>query len=148
MIMKNTIFAIIIAILAVGGGWYYYNFTQYAPKTYVKSVNEITKTETGSATTTPTNVAVNTVTGETTKIIPLYALTDISSHNNTDSCYSAISGSVYDLTMFVNIHPGGKSAILSICGKDGTDAFMNQHRGGSKFMKILTRYKIGNLIVK
>jgi len=120
-------------ILILGSGWYYFNFRQYAPTTYV------TDTANGSITT-------NSITGATSTTTPTYTLADISSHNNASSCYSIVSNSVYDLTMWVNIHPGGKGAILSLCGHDGTDAFMNKHKGGDKFMKILARYKIGNLV--
>lgn len=143
--MKNTILAITLTVIVIGGGWFYYNFTQYAPKTYVKDTEVATKNENGSSTTTTVSATVNTTTGDTTKIIQSYSLTDISTHGDASSCYTAISDSVYDLTMWVNIHPGGKGAILSICGKDGTDAFINKHKGGEKFMKILARYKIGNL---
>lgn len=142
--MKKTIFAIILIILAILGGWYYYNFIKYAPKTYVKDSQVVTQTENGSNTTN-VSTTVNTATGETTKVTPTYKLADISSHNNASSCYSIVSGSVYDLTMWVNLHPGGKSAILSMCGNDGTDAFMNEHNGKAKFMKILARYKIGTI---
>lgn len=143
--MKNTIFAIILIALAGLGGWYYYNFIKYAPKIYVEDSQVVSQTENGSETKS-VSTTVNTVTNETTKVTPTYTLADISLHNNVSSCYSTISSSVYDLTMWVNLHPGGKGAILSMCGNDGTDAFMNEHRGGSKFMKILARYKIGNLI--
>ena len=70
-------------------------------------------------------------------------MVDISSHNNATSCYVAINDSVYDLTAWVNLHPGGTSKILSICGTDGTEKFMNKHKGAQKYMDILPRFKIG-----
>ena len=134
--MKTTftwIGGALVVFLLFGVGWYYYNFTQYAPTTYV------TDTPTGSTTT-------DTKTGTTSTTTPTYTMADVSTHNSISSCYSVVSGSVYDLTMWINLHPGGKGAILSMCGTDGTSAFMNQHRGKSKFMTILARYKIGTLI--
>ena len=119
-----------IAILL--GGWYYFNFQKYAPTTYV------TDTPTGQVTT-------NTTTGTTSTATPTYTLSDITSHKNATSCYSIINTSVYDLTTWVNMHPGGKGAILSICGTNGTDAFMKKHKGGEKFMTILARFKIGEV---
>ncbi|MCX6757126.1 MAG: cytochrome b5-like heme/steroid binding domain-containing protein [Candidatus Nomurabacteria bacterium] len=142
--MKNTIFAIMLTVLVIGGGWFYYNFTQYAPKTYVKDI-EVTNSD-DTANKNIISTTINTETGTTSTTTPLFTLTSIASHKDASSCYSVISKSVYDLTMWVNIHPGGKGAILSICGRDGTEAFMNQHKGGDKFMKILSRYKIGNLM--
>jgi cytochrome b involved in lipid metabolism len=75
----------------------------------------------------------------------MFTTADVSTHTTAVSCYSVIQGSVYDLTMWVNAHPGGKGAILSLCGIDGTEKFMNQHHGGKKFMDILSRFKIGTL---
>ena len=133
--MKKTtlsIIGVLVVIAALAVGWYFYNFNKYAPTTYV------TDTTTGSTTT-------NTLTGTTSTTTPIYTLASVSAHNNATSCYSVISGSVYDLTMWVNMHPGGKQAILSICGIDGTTVFMNKHHGAAKQMMILARFKIGNL---
>lgn len=133
MYMKKIIIAIVLGALllgAAGGIWYYMNFTKYAPTTYV------TDTKDGPITT-------DTATGETSTTTPIYTQTEIASHKDAASCYTIISGSVYDLTMWVNLHPGGKGAILSLCGIDGTERFMNKHKGGEKYMGILARYKIG-----
>lgn len=75
-----------------------------------------------------------------------YTLTDVSSHNSASSCWSAINGKVYDLTAWVNSHPGGKPAILMICGKDGSPLFNTQHGGASRPQSILSDYFIGLLI--
>lgn len=123
----------VIVLLGLAGlGWYYFNFKKYAPETYVAG------TKSGE-------VMVDTNTGETTAEIKSFTFTDIAAHKDASSCYSAISGNVYDLTAFVNMHPGGKDKILSICGTDGTEKFMNKHKGGNKFMAILARFKIGTV---
>ena len=133
--MKKIIFSMFgffAFIIVVSAGWYYINFQKYAPKTYVKDTNS-------------GPVTVDTKTDTTSTNTPTYTMSDISSHKDTTSCYSAINNSVYDLTAWINMHPGGKGAILSICGIDGTEKFMNQHNGRQKFMTILARYKIGAL---
>ncbi len=118
---------VVTALLLVGASfWGYHTFAKYSPNEYVS----------GTGTT-------NATTGETSGEIKSFTVVDISSHNNAESCYSIIDGSVYDLTAWVNLHPGGKGKILSMCGIDGTEMFMNQHHGGKKFMTILARFKIG-----
>lgn len=133
--MKKIII-IVVSIVLLGAltafGWYYLNMQKYAPESYV------TQTESGE-------VTVNTNTGERTPEIKQFTLADIATHKDASSCYSAISKDVYDLTAFVNMHPGGKDKILSICGTDGTQTFMNKHKGGEKYMKTLSRFKIGVL---
>lgn len=74
-----------------------------------------------------------------------YAMTDVQKHNSATTCWSAVNGTVYDLTSWVNAHPGGKAAILMICGKDGSALFNAQHGNSGKVANILAKFKIGAL---
>lgn len=75
-----------------------------------------------------------------------YSLADVAAHKDGTSCWTAINGEVYDLTSWIAQHPGGEGAILSICGKDGSDAFNNQHGGQGKPEAALATFKIGGLL--
>lgn len=130
--MNKNILIVVTGLLIISAGWYFYNVEKYEPSTYVK------ETSTGS-------VTVNTETGTSTEGIKPYAMEEVILHKDASSCYSVINNQVYDLTAWVNMHPGGKGPILSICGNDGTEKFMKKHKGGEKFMMILGRYKIGTL---
>jgi cytochrome b involved in lipid metabolism len=79
---------------------------------------------------------------ETEKI---YTMEEIAKHNSKESCWTVIRGEVYDLTNWINKHPGGADKILKICGKDGTDLFIKQHGGKEKPEKILEGFEIGAL---
>jgi cytochrome b involved in lipid metabolism len=70
----------------------------------------------------------------------------VATHNLRSSCWSAINGSVYDLTSWIPNHPGGERAILSLCGTDGSDAYNGQHGGSSRTATILGGFKLGALI--
>lgn len=70
---------------------------------------------------------------------------EVAKHNSSASCYTAIEGAVYDLTSWINQHPGGSAAIKSLCGVDGTAVFNDQHGGQGKPEKTLTAYRIGAL---
>ena len=72
-------------------------------------------------------------------------LAQVTLHNSRSSCWSAINGGVYDLTSWIPNHPGGESTILSICGKDGSSAYGNQHGNSLKTAKMLVGFKIGTL---
>lgn len=74
-----------------------------------------------------------------------YNMTQVSTHNSAQTCWSAINGEVYDLTSWVSRHPGGKVAILMICGKDGSSLFNTQHGGSNRAQSILNSFKIGTL---
>jgi cytochrome b involved in lipid metabolism len=133
----TLILSIIALVIIAGGAWAYSGWTKYAPTTYVQ--------ETANADGTTSDTTVNTSTGTSTPGAPTFTLAQVATHKDATSCYTVISGKVYDLTMWINMHPGGPQAILSICGIDGTQAFMNQHHGASKQMTILARFYIGNL---
>ena len=45
---------------------------------------------------------------------------ELSKHNTPDDAYVAVRGSVYDITNFINRHPGGEDVLLMVAGKDAT----------------------------
>lgn len=48
---------------------------------------------------------------------------ELSTHNTRGDCWTAIHGTVYNLTPFLNDHPGGANILIKYGGKDGTAAF-------------------------
>lgn len=74
-----------------------------------------------------------------------YTMADIAQHNGASSCWAAINGKVYDLTSWINQHPGGPEHILAICGTDGSAAFNAQHGGQSQPAAMLATFYIGAL---
>lgn len=72
-------------------------------------------------------------------------MSEVRTHNGYSSCWSAVNGGVYDLTSWINEHPGGEGAILGICGADGSNDFNEQHGGSARVAKILASFKIGVL---
>ena len=51
---------------------------------------------------------------------------EIQKHNSASDCWVIISNNVYDVTSFINLHPGGAARISSFCGQDMTQAFLGQ----------------------
>ncbi|KAF2196514.1 acyl-CoA dehydrogenase family protein [Delitschia confertaspora ATCC 74209] len=52
----------------------------------------------------------------------------VASHNKPDDLWCIIDHKVYDLTDFVDAHPGGSVVLEQIAGSDATTAFYNLHR--------------------
>ncbi|KAE8147386.1 FMN-dependent dehydrogenase-domain-containing protein [Aspergillus avenaceus] len=52
---------------------------------------------------------------------------EVESHSTKASCWVAIHGSVYDVTDFIDSHPGGPNVILRCAGKDATEDFDSVH---------------------
>jgi cytochrome b involved in lipid metabolism len=74
-----------------------------------------------------------------------YTMEEVAKHNSKESCWSVIRGKVYDLTNWIDRHPGGADKILRICGKDGTDLFVKIHGGRKNPEEILKSFEIGVL---
>ncbi len=74
-----------------------------------------------------------------------YSLADIASHRDEKNCWTLVGGVVYDLTSWIAAHPGGDQAIISMCGKDATQAFADQHGGQRRPEQILKTFQIGTL---
>ncbi|CAK9162361.1 unnamed protein product [Ilex paraguariensis] len=53
----------------------------------------------------------------------VFTLAEVSEHNNPKDCWLVIGGKVYDVTKFLEDHPGGDEVLLSATGKDATDDF-------------------------
>ncbi len=84
-----------------------------------------------------------------------YTLSEVAQHASKDDCWAIISGDVYDLTEFINRHPGGDE-ILRACGTDATTLFNSrQTQGGQSVgsgtphsqaaMEQLAKLKIGTV---
>lgn len=52
------------------------------------------------------------------RTLPTIPLKEIQRHNNTKSCYVTIDNQVFDVTSFLDDHPGGGELILEYGGKD------------------------------
>jgi cytochrome b involved in lipid metabolism len=74
-----------------------------------------------------------------------YTLTQVATHNKKTDCWTTINGGVYNVTSWIDEHPGGADAIISLCGIDGSSAFVDQHSGQKRPANELATFKIGNL---
>lgn len=54
-----------------------------------------------------------------------FSMSEVSRHKSKDDCWTVISGDVYNLTEFINRHPGGDQ-ILRACGTDATTLFTSR----------------------
>lgn len=171
---RNTIISIIIGLVVISGaflavfGSSLKNLKNTNPEADIPLVTE-NKAPSGSVTQTPsvnptetdeddqeddddapatkpaTTGTVPPKTAPTTTTGSGYAMTDVQKRNSATTCWSAVNGTVYDLTSWVNAHPGGKAAILMICGKDGSALFNAQHGNSGRVATILAKFKIGAL---
>lgn len=74
-----------------------------------------------------------------------YTMAEVEASNKPEKCWTVIRGDVYDLTAWINKHPGGDKNILKLCGVGGTQAFEKKHGGQEKPENALKGFEIGKL---
>lgn len=74
------------------------------------------------------------------------AFSEVEDNDSADSCWAVIDQNVYDLTDWVDDHPGGGDRIENICGTDATGDFTQQHGGESGPEGQLDQFEIGVLV--
>lgn len=114
------------------------------------AVHEITKNN--SITNTPNTqtaievqqTLINSITSDL-----ILNMAEIAKHNNSNNCWMAIDGKVYDVTKSISNHPGGALEIIKFCGTDATAAFQTKDSRGRDHSQaaytMLTPYYIGNV---
>ncbi len=70
-----------------------------------------------------------------------YSWNEIQKHNTKDSCWIVIDRQVYDVTPYLDLHPGGSRIILQNSGQDCTQLFKVIHTQ-SYITQILHKYQI------
>lgn len=147
--MQKIIISLIVIVAVIGGVFYMKNKSSSTEQTSIPNETTNTASSTIATSTNQSNTTASTTTNTTSTTasttVKTYKMSDIAMHKDSSSCWTAISGEVFDLTTWIKQHPGGDKAILSVCGIDGTKAFTGQHGGKAKIEMKLETFKIGNL---
>lgn len=123
----------VVAALSVGVLTYFVGHSG-AEATWANRIEQTQAQEITAPTDTGSTEAVGGLTSE-----------QVAAHNSKSDCWTVIDGMVYDLTSYIPVHQGGPLPLESICGKDGTNAFSNQHSGQQRPAMDLSALAIGPL---
>lgn len=79
------------------------------------------------------------------RTLPTLPQAEVASHNTAKSCYVSIGTKVYDITPFLEDHPGGADLILDYAGKDIKDAMEDptSHAHSEAAWEIMDDHLIG-----
>ncbi|KAJ6007295.1 hypothetical protein N7540_011271 [Penicillium herquei] len=58
----------------------------------------------------------------------LFPRSEVASHNKEEDLWVIIDGKVFNLTSFLDTHPGGRRVLLQAAGSDATKKFHKYHR--------------------
>ncbi|QSS54946.1 inositolphosphorylceramide-B C-26 hydroxylase [Histoplasma capsulatum var. duboisii H88] len=81
------------------------------------------------------------------KTLPLFSVAELKSHTTAKSCYVTRGSKVYDVTSFVNDHPGGGDLILDYAGQDVSEIMRDipSHEHSEAAYEILEDHHVGFL---
>jgi cytochrome b involved in lipid metabolism len=71
-----------------------------------------------------------------------YTAEDMRKHNTDKSCWIAVHGEVFDVTDFLEEHPGGYDIIVASSGRDATQDF-DEIGHSSAARDMLKKYRVG-----
>jgi cytochrome b involved in lipid metabolism len=72
-----------------------------------------------------------------------YSYLEVVKHNKEDSCWILVGRKIYDVTEFLNLHPGSKQAILKYAGYNVKNSYIFHSK---KAKKIWKKFFIGKLL--
>lgn len=106
--------------------------------------------QSGQSSTSNNSASSDNSTSPSTIASTTYTAAQVAPHSSINDCWMIIGKEVYDLTSFMDQHPGGAQAMLKYCGKDGTRGFATMDRGrgqthSASASQLKEDYKIGTL---
>ncbi|KAJ2779023.1 hypothetical protein H4R18_004258 [Coemansia javaensis] len=67
---------------------------------------------------------------------------EVARHNKRTDCWIVIRDKVYNVTRYLDFHPGGRGELMRAAGKDGTKLFYDTH-GWVNFETMLAKCLVG-----
>jgi len=98
----------------------------------------------GSASNAPASSAATS--SATASSEPALTMDEVARHGQATDCWSVVDGRVYDLTTWIDQHPGGVGPIEGMCGVDATDAFTAMHGSQQQPNDVLAGFELGPLV--
>lgn len=78
--------------------------------------------------------------------LKIYTLEDVSQHQKLEDCWIVRNDLVYDVSTFLNDHPGGEDVILEWAGKDVNDVMRNgEHEHSDAAFEMMAEYLVGRI---
>ncbi|XP_060778127.1 cytochrome b5 reductase 4 [Neoarius graeffei] len=72
---------------------------------------------------------------------------ELKKHNTRNDCWTCIRGMVYNVSAYMDFHPGGEDELMKAAGIDGTDLFDQVHRWVN-YESMLKECLVGRMVVK
>ena len=144
--MKKLLAVFIVLYIVFMGSVLVYGFIKKQQlESKVESTDSQNQTQSQPA---DTQTNSNTTPAQSAPAPKTISVSEVATHNKAANCWIIISGKAYNITNFLDQHPGGADVIIPFCGKDATNAFNTQGgrgRHSSSAKALLNDYFIGTV---
>lgn len=73
----------------------------------------------------------------------LLTVQEVARHNTENDCWIIVGNDVYNVTSLIDVHSGGREAIIRYCGRNATEVFFEKHSQNDYY--VLGTYYIGTI---
>ncbi|CAG8506380.1 6775_t:CDS:2 [Ambispora gerdemannii] len=74
-----------------------------------------------------------------------YTMEELRQHRTESDAWTALNGTIYNITPYLKFHPGGEKELMRCAGRDGTKLFMSIH-SWVNYEFMLDKCVVGSLI--
>ncbi|KAL0456772.1 UNVERIFIED_CONTAM: cytochrome [Sesamum latifolium] len=74
----------------------------------------------------------------------VFTHSQVSAHNTSEDCWVIINAKVYNVTNYLNDHPGGDEVLLAAAGKDASEEFEDVGHGSAARL-MLDEFYVGEI---
>ncbi|KAG8369678.1 hypothetical protein BUALT_Bualt14G0038800 [Buddleja alternifolia] len=74
----------------------------------------------------------------------VFSHSEVSAHNTPEDCWVIINAKVYNVTSYLNDHPGGDDVLLTAAGKDASEEFEDVGHGSAARL-MLDEFYVGEV---
>ncbi|KAL7081372.1 hypothetical protein ACP275_14G036000 [Erythranthe tilingii] len=74
----------------------------------------------------------------------MFSYSEVSAHNSSEDCWIIINSKVYNVTSYLNDHPGGDDILLGQAGKDASEEFEDVGHGSAARL-MLDEFYVGEV---
>lgn len=78
------------------------------------------------------------------KAVPRVTMAEVAKHNTKEDLWIVVEGKAYDLSKWYMNHPGGHLPLITMAGKDATDAF-EQYHPDSTWANLLPNFHVADV---
>ena len=83
---------------------------------------------------------------EPAKVLPIYSIEEVNKHNTPKDCWIILFGRIYDVTPFLEGHPGGPEFFLEPGSRDLSESFEEVgHFQNFSILTMLRSFLIGKV---